>query len=101
MKRPTRRLPIEAWMLIKDPDDLKKARRKRGYTQVELAGLCRVTQQYISAMERGSDKDISDNVAYRICKWLDVDVDYLFEEKKVIRTSRVATPSRASGNVAA
>lgn len=87
-------------MIVKDASELKRARRRSKFTQVDLARLVVVTQQYISALERGADKDCSKNVAERISKYLGVDVENLFEERQASRAAEVATSSRVARSAA-
>lgn len=98
--RPARRAQIEAWMIVKDPTKLRRARRDSGYTQVELARLVDVKQQYISALETGVDKDCSDRVAERICRYLDLRVEDYFNEHRSRRAPSTTTRSRVTSDAA-
>lgn len=81
-------------MFVKDPSKLRIRRRAKGLTQAQIAVFGRCTQQYISKLESGSDRDCSEDIALRIAKALDVDVEDYFEAREVIRTPVVATASR-------
>lgn len=93
MDRITSRRPrIESWMIVKDPVKMRRRRRDKHLSQKQLAALVGCTQQYISIMERGLDRDCSEKIAERICRYLDVDLDDYFNERR--RMPSVATPSR-------
>jgi transcriptional regulator with XRE-family HTH domain len=98
--RPSKRRRVEVWMFVKEeaPVRLRRRRRDKGLSQIQLAALTGCTQQYISLIEQGRDRDISEKIAERICKYLDVDLEDYFEERVVIRTSSDATNSRGSSN---
>ena len=94
--RRTRR--IEVWMYSKDPARLRRRRRDKRLSQMQLAALAGVSQQYISLIETGDDRDVSEKVAERICRYLDVELDDLFDERRPARD--VATVSRDTGDAA-
>ena len=81
-------------MIVKDGSRMRRKRKDAGFSQTDLAALVGCTQQYISMLENGTDSDCSERIAERICKRLNVDVEDLFEERQLIRTPAVATPSR-------
>ena len=83
-------LVIGTWMKVTQPRRIRSARLRRSYTQADLAALVGCTQQYISALESGSDSDCSEKVALAIAKRLDVDLDTIFEERE-IRAPRSAS----------
>lgn len=76
-------------MKVIEKERLAKARKRAGYTQYELAGLCRCTQAAISGLETGAMKRCSRDLAETICRWLDRDVEELFEAHGAIRDERV------------
>jgi transcriptional regulator with XRE-family HTH domain len=94
---PTRRRKVVVWMIVKDPTKLRRRRRDKHLSQVQLAALVGCTQQYISLMETGIDRDCTEKIAERICRYLDVDLEDFFEERRVVSGERVATVSRGSG----
>lgn len=100
MGRPAHLRPIEVWMKVKDASKLKRRRRDRHLTQVQLAALVGVTQQYISALETGGDQDCSQKVAEKIARWLDVDREDYFDARVVVSTPSITTDSRVDGNAA-
>jgi transcriptional regulator with XRE-family HTH domain len=68
-------------MHVKDPGALRQRRQELGLTQQELAALVGTTQQYISLLERGRDRDCSQRVLSSICRWLEVERDDYFEDR--------------------
>ena len=74
---------IGAWMNVTNPRRIAIARKKLHYTQANLAALVGCTQQYISALESGTDTDCSEQIALRICKRLGVELEDAFEEKPI------------------
>lgn len=97
--RPTRRAPRpvrEVWMYVVDPGKLRRRRKSKGLSQNQVAVLSRCTQQYVSILESGRDRDCSEDIALRIAKALDVDVEDYFEAREVVRIPAVATDSRES-----
>lgn len=85
-------------MYSKDPARLRRRRRDKRLSQMQLAALAGVSQQYISLIETGDDRDVSEKVAERICRYLDVELDDLFDERRPARD--VATVSRDTGDAA-
>ena len=85
-------------MFVIDPDKLKRRRKAKSLTQGDLAYLSRCTQQYISLLENGTDHDCSEDIAIRICKALDVELEDYFEAREVVRMADVATASRGRSN---
>jgi DNA-binding XRE family transcriptional regulator len=101
MKTPPKRLPSEAtWMKLRDRARLRRERRRNNYTQTDLANLVGIAQQYISAMETGTDLDCSERVAEKICRYLDIELEDLFEPGKRFRTPEVTSNSRVPGRAA-
>lgn len=76
--RPKIRYSREAWMKVKDPLPMRKGREAQGYSQRDLAALCRCTQAAISALETGAMKSCSEDLARTICKWIKRDVEEVF-----------------------
>ncbi len=58
---------------------MKSARAAKDLSQQELADLCDVTRQTISAIEKG-DYNPTINLCIKICKALDKTLDELFWE---------------------
>lgn len=79
-----------------DPAKLRRARKKAGYTQDDLARLARISQQYVSMLETGVDRDCSEDVAERICRRLDVDLEDYFTPIPTSSMSAVTTVSRVT-----
>lgn len=87
-------------MYVRSPNKLRRRRRDKGLSQVQLAALVGCSQQYVSLMENGDDRDVSERIAEKISKYLDVDLEDHFEERPVILDPAVATASRGTGQVA-
>lgn len=81
-------------MFVKSPEKLRRRRRGQGLSQVQLAALAGCTQQYISLIEKGDDRDVSEKIAEKISRFLNVDLEDYFDERRVSRMPSVATPSR-------
>lgn len=98
--RPKIRYSREAWMKVKDPLPMRKGREAQGYSQRDLAALCRCTQAAISALETGTMKSCSEDLARQICKWIKRDVEevFLVPDDRGARTltSGTRTVSRAT-----
>ena len=87
-------------MKVTKPELIARERRRLGYTQTDLANLVGVTQQYISMIERGIDRDCSEGLALRIAKRLDIDVEAAFDCRSVLHEpavtrSKIGTKTRA------
>lgn len=83
-------------MKVKDPAQMQRARKRAGYTQYDLAALARCTQATISALETGAMRGCSEDLATTICKWVDRDLEDLFERHDGSRVRRV---TNAAGSV--
>jgi DNA-binding XRE family transcriptional regulator len=77
-------------MQVKDGGaPLKRARQRRGLTQRELAFLARpCSQTTIYLLENGKMPTLSDELALRLCRRLDIDLEDAFIE----RSSVVGSP---------
>lgn len=87
--RPKVRYLREVWMKVTEPAAITRARKRAKYTQYDLAALARCTQATISALETGTMRGCSEDLAKAICKWLDRDVEDLFERHDGSRVHRV------------
>lgn len=86
---------LEVWMRVRDHDRLKRARLRSPFrTQVELARALKCTQQYVSALENGDKTTCSDDIAIRICRLLNIDLEAYFEAKELAPMPPVTTRSR-------
>lgn len=95
-----RRRKVVVWMIVKDAAKLRRRRRDKHLSQVQLAALVGCTQQYISLMETGIDRDCTERIAERICRYLDVDLEDFFIERRVVPVPGITTASRDSGDAA-
>lgn len=75
-------------MKVLHPERIARERRRLGYTQTDLANLVSVSQQYISMLERGDDRDCSEALALRIARRLDLDVEDIFEYRSALHAPR-------------
>lgn len=102
-RRPRTRLRGEVYMKPISTSLLITRRKREGYTQRDLAALCRCTQAAISALETGTMTQCSEDLAAQIAKYLRRDVDELFERKEDTRVPRVtnAAGSKRRAPVAA
>lgn len=76
-------------MKVLSPAAIKRARLRAEYSQYDLAALTRCTQATISALETGAMRGCSEDLAKAICKWLDRDLEDLFERHDGSRAHRV------------
>lgn len=104
-RRPKARLNRETWMKVLDRDRIAKARKRKGYTQRDLAALAKCSQAAIGALETGVMPGCSKDLALTLAKWLDRDVEELFEARDNTRLHRVTngsgTTRRSSADIAA
>lgn len=95
-RRPKVRLLREVWMKVTNPAGMKRARKRAGYTQYDLAALTRCTQATISALETGAMRGCSEDLAQSICKWIKLDIEDLFERHEGSRVHRVTNAAGAA-----
>lgn len=88
-RRPKIRYLREVWMKVISPAGIQRARKRAGFTQYDLAALARCTQATISALETGAMTGCSEDLAAAICKWVDRDMEDLFERHDGSRAHRV------------
>lgn len=65
-------------MRVRDGAAIRRLRKRRGYSQGDLALLCGKSQQAISALERGSLTYVTDEFALELARRLWVDPEVLF-----------------------
>lgn len=94
-RRPTTRLRGEVFMKPISTAKLKERRVREGFSQRQLALLCKCTQAAISALECGTMTQCSEDLATQISKWLRRDVDELFIKNV---ESRVPRMTNAAGS---
>lgn len=66
-------------MRITRPRQIAAARRRCGYTQIDLARLLGCTQQYVSRVERGQERHCSEKFAADLVRRLDLDPEDVFD----------------------
>lgn len=95
--RPKIRYQREAWMRVKDPAAIRRARKARGFSQRDLAALCKCTQAAISALETGTMKTCSADLAKIICRRVERDLEDLFVDPATEVVSDVTNAPRSAG----
>lgn len=80
---------------------VKSQRKRRRFSQRDLAGLARCSQNTISLIETGGMKTISDELALRIADRLDVDVEVLFVAREASVVFGATSGGRAVGQAVA
>ena len=93
--RPKIRYQREAWMRVKDPAAIRRARKARDFSQRDLAALCKCTQATISALETGTMKTCSADLAKIICRRVERDLEDLFIDPKAEALPRVTNDPRS------
>lgn len=88
-------------MRVIDPDRIAAARRRKKYTQRQLAYLTGCTQASISGLETGTMSTCSQTLAEKICHWLDRDLDELFTTHDRSRVNRVTNAAGTTRRKAA
>lgn len=71
------------YMKVRNRDAIRRWRMQRGYSQEDLALLCRKTQQAVSKLENGTATTLTEAFAMDIAKRLGVDWHELFEDPGV------------------
>ncbi|MGO2819475.1 MAG: helix-turn-helix transcriptional regulator [Brachybacterium tyrofermentans] len=94
--RPKIRYSREAWMKVKDPLPMRKGREAQGYSQRDLAALCRCTQAAISALETGTMKSCSEDLARTICHWIKRDLEEVFVDPSPSPVPEVTNAPRSA-----
>jgi putative transcriptional regulator len=79
-------------MRVRQPDQVRRWRKQRRYSQRELAMLCRCSQSAIHLIETGQLRNLTEDLAMNIASRLDVPWEDLFEEREA-----VPVPAATSG----
>lgn len=87
-------------MKVKDRESLIRWRKRRDFTQRDLAMLCRCSQNTISLLERGGMTTLSDDLALTIAARLQVPWEDLFEVRGASSTPNVTNGGNATGRAA-
>lgn len=69
----------ESWMKVKDPGALRRKRLNQRFSQRDLAGLVRRSQNTIHLLETGQMKTLTEDLAILLAARLQVDWEDLFE----------------------
>lgn len=85
-------------MRVRNPEDIARARKRRGFTQRELGYLCGCSQTTIWMLESGRMPTLSEDLALLIAKRLDVHYELLFDlrELAVPKVSPVTGDTRST-----
>lgn len=75
----------DVWMKVKDPEAIRRWRKRAGFTQTDLAGLCRCSQTTIHLLETGKLMAITEDLALLLAKRLGVPWEDLFEARESTR----------------
>lgn len=78
-RQPVRPAKDQVLLQVKDRAAIRRWRAQRGYSQQDLALLCRKSQQAISNIESGITTTVSEPFAMDIARRLRVDWHNLFE----------------------
>lgn len=96
-KRPPLRRK-EYWMRVKNPDNIRRRRKRQHLSQAELAFLVKRSQQSISLIERGEMRNISEGFALALAARLDTDWEDLFDAHEIEVGSAVTTDVHSAGD---
>lgn len=66
------------------PNRVKEVRKEQGITQAQLAEKAKVCRSYLSAIESGKQKAISNIVMLKIANALNKPVSYIFFNDRVV-----------------
>lgn len=94
--RPRSRYLREVYMRPINRERLAKRRVEAGFTQRELAMLCKCTQAAISALETGAMLNCSADLAKQIAKRLGRDLEELFDSHDGARVARVTNAVKSN-----
>lgn len=72
----------DTWMKVKNPESLRRWRKQRRFSQEQLAGLARCSQNTISLLELGRMRTLTAPLAVDIATWLEVPWNELFEAEE-------------------
>lgn len=94
--RPKARYSREAWMKVKSSVPIRSGRKAQGFSQRDLAALCRCTQAAISALETGKMTQCSEDLARTLCHWIKRDLEEVFEVPEDARVPEVTNGARTN-----
>jgi transcriptional regulator with XRE-family HTH domain len=84
-------------MRVKDPDRIRRKRKRLHLSQAELAFLVRRSQQSISLIESGKMRNISEPFALALAARLDIDWEDLFDAHEIEVGTAVTSAVHSSG----
>lgn len=93
-----KRYETVGWMQVKDREALKRWRGRRSLTQRELAFLIGTSQTTVYLLETGGMRTLTEKLALKIAKRLDVPWEDLFDSREASRVSGVTNdqPTRVA-----
>lgn len=94
-RRSRRRKPV--WMKVKNGETLRRWRKRKDYSQRDLAALVKCAQNTISLLETGQMITLSEDLAMQIARRLDVPWEELFEARESPGVRRLATGASSRG----
>ena len=99
-RRRPRPCEVMSWMRVRDREALKRWRLRRDLTQRQLAYLIGASQTTVHLLETGGMRTLSEALALKVAKRLDVPWEDLFEAREAPRvpgvTNGVATSNRGA-----
>ena len=84
MRRTRSRKRKAMWMRLKNPDAIRRRRKRMRYTQRDLAALVGCSHTMIGLLETGKIKTCTRLLAEKICTRLDMDLDETFEDPQPV-----------------
>lgn len=91
MRRTRSRKRKAIWMRLKNPDAIRRRRKRMRYSQRDLAALVGCSHAMIGYLERGTIKTCTRQLAEKISDRLDIDLEEHFEEEQDSALPRVVS----------
>lgn len=88
-------------MRLKNPDALRRRRKRMRYSQRDLASLVGCSHAMIGYLERGTIKTCTRQLAEKLCDRLDIDLEEHFEEPTPDGMSSLSSVKPSTGRMAA
>ena len=89
----------DVWMKVKDPEAIRRWRKRAGFTQTDLAALCRCSQTTVHLLETGKLMAITEELALTVARRLNVPWEDLFEARESSRAARTVQSARTKQEV--
>ncbi|MER6531200.1 helix-turn-helix transcriptional regulator [Streptomyces sp. NPDC001508] len=91
MRRTRSRKRKATWMRLRNPDAIKRRRKRMRYTQRDLGALVGCSHTMIGLLETGKIKTCTHKLAERICNRLDMDLDDTFEVPQAVSMPKMSS----------